>query len=128
MRLCALRRTRLTPSAPKVAPIAPHSHISGVTHNGGILFDLPVSAPRHQHLFKNVTLDRSRASHNPSFPTGVSWVRDLDRLNSTHVDYIEEFYRQRLRALQAVDELVEGIVKKLEEIGELDNTFIIYTS
>lgn len=46
----------------------------------------------------------------------------------TNVDYIEEFYRQRLRALQAVDELVEGVVRKLEEVGQLDNTIIIYTS
>ncbi|KAL8283402.1 hypothetical protein RQP46_005812 [Phenoliferia psychrophenolica] len=112
-----------------IAPIAPHSHISGVPNSlGGILFDVPQSAPRHAHLFKDTTLNYSRESHNPPLPSGVSWVRDLERLNSTHVEHIEEFYRQRLRALQAVDELVEGVVKKLEEMGVLEDTFIIYTS
>lgn len=59
-----------------VAPIAPHSHITGVPSDiGGILFDVPQSAERHKDLFKNVTLDYSRASHNPDHPSGVSWVR-----------------------------------------------------
>ncbi|ORY86729.1 putative arylsulfatase precursor [Leucosporidium creatinivorum] len=111
-----------------VAPIAPHSHIGIVDHTDQILFDMPQSAPRHQHLFKDVKLDYSRASHNPDHPSGASWVKKLEKLNVTNVEYIEEFYRQRLRSLQAVDELVESVVKKLEEKGVLDETIIIYTS
>jgi arylsulfatase A-like enzyme len=38
------------------------------------------------------------------------------------------FYRSRLRALQAVDEIVDGVVSRLERYGILDNTYIIYTS
>lgn len=89
---------------------------------------MPQSAPRHQHLFKDVKLDHSRASHNPDHPSGASWVKKLAKLNVTNIEYIEEFYRQRLRSLQAVDELVESVVKKLEEKGVLDETIIIYTS
>src|SRR3546814_11797353 len=37
-------------------------------------------------------------------------------------------YRSRLRALQAVDDLVEDVVSTLEETGELANTYVIYTS
>ncbi|KAK4705241.1 hypothetical protein P7C70_g972, partial [Phenoliferia sp. Uapishka_3] len=118
-----------TPFFVGIAPIGPHTHITGARNaKGEILFDLPQSAGRHSHLFTNVTLDYSRASHNPERPSGVSWIRELERLNRTQVDYIEEFYRARLRALQAVDELVEGVVRKLEEMGELENTFIVYTS
>lgn len=43
-------------------------------------------------------------------------------MNETVVDYIDEFYRGRLRATQAVDELVEATVKKLEDLGLMDNT------
>jgi N-acetylglucosamine-6-sulfatase len=89
---------------------------------------MPQSAPRHQHLFKDVKLDDSRASHNPDQPSGASWVKKLAKLNVTNVEYIEEFYRQRLRSLQAVDELVESVVRKLAEKGVLDETIIIYTS
>lgn len=44
------------------------------------------------------------------------------------IDYEDHYYRQRLRALQGVDELVEKLVSRLEESGEIDNTYIIYTS
>jgi hypothetical protein len=44
------------------------------------------------------------------------------------VDYNDYFYRSRLRALQGVDELVDHLVKRLEDSDKLDNTYIIYTS
>ncbi|KAK4057509.1 hypothetical protein OIO90_001578 [Microbotryomycetes sp. JL221] len=112
-----------------VAPIAPHSHISAATHKlGGFVFEAPESAPRHAHLFQDVKLNSSRESFNPDRPSGASWIRDLQQLNKTNLDYIEHFYRQRLRALQAVDELVETVVNKLDKLGQLDNTFIFYTA
>ena len=61
-------------------------------------------------------------------PSGVSWVHDLPLQNQSVVDYHDHFYRSRLRALQGVDELVDGLVTRLEESGQLDNTYIIYTS
>lgn len=42
--------------------------------------------------------------------------------------YNDHFYRARLQALQAVDELVEGIVTRLSEANILDNTYVIYTT
>lgn len=48
--------------------------------------------------------------------------------NQSVVDYNDHFYRSRLRALQGVDELVDGLVTRLEQSGQLDNTYIIYTS
>lgn len=45
------------------------------------------------------------------------------------VDYLDEFYRKRMQALKAVDEMVDTIVKRLEESPEvLANTYIIYTT
>lgn len=61
-------------------------------------------------------------SFNPDEPSGVSWVRNLAKLNSTVVDYLDDFYRNRLRSVQAVDELVEATVKKLEALGLMENT------
>lgn len=48
--------------------------------------------------------------------------------NHSQVEYNDEFYRSRLRALQAIDELVEGVVKLLDDHDVLENTYIIYTS
>lgn len=44
------------------------------------------------------------------------------------IEYNDGFYRARLQALQAVDELVEGLVSRLEKAKVLDNTYIIYTT
>jgi N-acetylglucosamine-6-sulfatase len=55
-------------------------------------------------------------------------VKRLDKLTDEIVDYNDHFYRRRLQALQAVDELVEGIITRLENYGILDNTYIIYST
>ena len=44
------------------------------------------------------------------------------------ITYNDDFYRARLQALQAVDEIVEGIIHRLSAHGILDNTYIIYTT
>jgi arylsulfatase A-like enzyme len=44
------------------------------------------------------------------------------------VDWNDHFYRQRLRALQAVDELVGGLCQRLEQLDLLDNTYVVYSS
>lgn len=68
------------------------------------------------------------ANFNPEKASGVSWQRKLPRQNESVVAYNDHFYRQRLRALQAVDELVEGIFQRLESYGILDNTYVLYSS
>lgn len=40
----------------------------------------------------------------------------------------DEFYRSRLRSLQAVDELVDQVFARLKQYGILNNTYIFYSS
>lgn len=61
-------------------------------------------------------------------PSSVYWVRDLPRWNQTHINANDLYYRQRLRSLQAVDEMIEAIMQKLAEHDMLDHTYIIYTT
>jgi arylsulfatase A-like enzyme len=42
--------------------------------------------------------------------------------------YLEEHYRLRIESLQAVDEMVESIISILEKTGQLDNTYVFFTS
>ena len=49
-------------------------------------------------------------------------------MTQTDVDTIDERYRDRLRALQAVDEMVAEIVAPLKDTGTLSNTYIFFTS
>ena len=107
-----------------VAPIAPHSNVK---FTAPPQFDTAYYAERHAHLFKDYKIPRT-ANFNPDVPSGSDWVRKLPKLNDTLVEYHDEFQRSRLRALQSVDEMVEGLVKILEHKGLLNNTYIIYTT
>ena len=55
-------------------------------------------------------------------------IRRLPRLAPWQVEAHERHHRERLRALLAVDDLVESVVGALEETGRLDDTYVIYTS
>jgi arylsulfatase A-like enzyme len=87
----------------------------------------PIPLSRHHHLFEKEQVPRTQ-NFNPDKPSGASWVSRLPQLNDSAVDYLDHFYRQRLRALQGVDELVEQIVTQLKSAGVLDDTYIIYSS
>lgn len=71
----------------------------------------------------------SRASdNNAKQPGGASWIKHLTKLTDEVITYNDEFYRARLQALQAVDELIDGLVTRLTNYGILDNTYILYTA
>ncbi|KAI9743875.1 MAG: hypothetical protein M1818_002609 [Claussenomyces sp. TS43310] len=114
-----------------IAPSAPHSNVAlfdPIRRDSGIPgMTMPVAAKRHEHLFPNAKVPRTE-NFNPSKAGGVSWIKRLDRLNETVIDYNDQFYRARLQALQAVDEIVEGIVERLAKAGILDNTYVIYST
>ncbi|GAD92379.1 hypothetical protein AN8341.2 [Paecilomyces variotii No. 5] len=107
-----------------IAPVTPHSNID---QEETLKMTAPIPAERHQHLFKDVKVPRTE-HFNPDTPSGVNWISRLPKQNQSNVDYNDHFYRQRLRALQTVDELVDGVVKRLEASGKLDNTYMVYTS
>jgi arylsulfatase A-like enzyme len=115
-----------------IAPVAPHSNVKIENVEGPIEgmaaeFSPPIPADRHAHLFKDAKVPRTK-NFNPKEPSGASWIRRLPRQTNENVDYNDHFYRSRLRALQGVDEIVDGVVSQLERHGVLDNTFIIYST
>lgn len=87
-----------------IAPIGPHDEtvINMATNLPEFL--PPVPAKRHAGLFNDSKVPRT-ASFNPDSPSSVSWIRGLAQLNATQVDYIDEWYRLRLRSLQAVSSI-----------------------
>ncbi|KAM0257585.1 hypothetical protein ACHAQJ_004285 [Trichoderma viride] len=107
-----------------LAPIAPHALVG----EGSVgSFDPPQVAERHQGLFPEYKIPRT-PNFNPDSPSGVSWVSKLSKLNDSVIDYNDEYQRLRLRSLQAVDEIVESVVTRLDQAGVLENTYIFYTS
>lgn len=107
------------------APSAPHATFP--TPNGP-----PMPAPRHKGMFAGY-----QAPRTPSFneadvsdkpPLNIGTGTQLPLLTAAQIEAIDSEYRDRLESLQAVDEAVETIVNTLAANGELDNTYIVYTS
>lgn len=107
------------------APVGPHS--AGGIHDGDPGSHPPQPARRHEHLFQDVQVPRTD-NFNPKTSSGGNWVARLPRQKQEQLDYNDEYYRQRLRTLQSIDEMVENIVQKLDAHGVLDNTYIIYST
>ncbi|KAI9032020.1 arylsulfatase 2 precursor [Hyaloraphidium curvatum] len=115
------------------APSACHTTIKvsslNVSDPSGLKIAPPIPLPRHAHLFPNVTVPRTPNFNEPDFSKKPLWMQDLiPQLKDDEIVRLDEAYRQRLRSLQGVDELVEKIVTILDDAGELDNTYIFYTT
>ncbi|ETI24761.1 hypothetical protein G647_04131 [Cladophialophora carrionii CBS 160.54] len=108
-----------------IAPTAPHSNVH-ITDDS-VEQSMPRPASRHEHLFKDAKVQR-RANFNPDRPSGASWLLDLPVQNQTNVDYNDEWYRNRLRTLQAVDEMIDRLVSRLHQAGALENTYIFFST
>lgn len=90
-------------------------------------FSPAIPAKRHQHLFLEAVIPRT-PDFNPDKDNTISWLKNLSKQNETDLHANDHFYRQRLRALQAVDEMIPRLLLKLEFAGILQETYIIYTS
>jgi arylsulfatase A-like enzyme len=85
-------------------------------------------ASRHANLFANTPLPKPSSFNEADVSDKPAWVRNKPRLSSTKVSNLTQFYRNRLRALQSLDEMVERLVNALSAKGELSNTYIVLTS
>ena len=87
-----------------------------------------VPAPRHEDAYADL-----EASHPPSFDEPdvddkPAWVRDLPRLDSSELENVDNAYRNRLRMLLSLDDMVAGLIEELRATGELENTYVFFTS
>ncbi|KAI7826154.1 alkaline-phosphatase-like protein [Gamsiella multidivaricata] len=123
--LDGLAKNKSTPWLFVISPTAPHDEV-WMTPNGTV-FTPPVPAKRHEGLFKGAKAPR-HPSFNPEKNDKPSWIGTLPRLDEKQVEAIDATYRARLQSLQATDELVERVIKRLEEHGQLENTYIVYTT
>jgi arylsulfatase A-like enzyme len=88
----------------------------------------PIPAPRHRALFKHV--------RPPSFSDPAFLESDLsDKFQRHYGNHalpdraeLRDWFRARIQSLQGVDQSVARIVRVLRELGELQDTVIIFTS
>src|SRR5215210_3134797 len=105
---------RGTPFFAYVAPTAPH--------------DPATPAPRDAHAHDGVNGPRLSSFNEADVSDKPSWIRRLPRLTADQIAAIDKRHEKRIESLQAVDDLVEGVVGTLRNAGVLSNTYIFFTS
>ncbi|XP_062554295.1 extracellular sulfatase SULF-1 homolog [Armigeres subalbatus] len=86
------------------------------------------SAPQYSHLFFNVTTHHTPAYDLAPNPDKQWILRVTQPMEPIHRKFTDLLMTKRLQTLQSVDVAVERVYQELKALGELDNTYIIYTS
>ena len=85
-------------------------------------------APRHVGMFAGATAPRTPNFNEADVSDKPPPIRNFPLLTSTQIAAIDREYQTRLESLQALDEGIERIVETLAARGELENTYIVFTS
>jgi N-acetylglucosamine-6-sulfatase len=105
-----------------VAPVAPHLEMLG-RHQFP-----PRPAPRHVGAFARAPLPPKPSFNEADVQDKPAHIRKRPRLKPGQVQEMVRLHRARLESLLAVDDLVERLVRALEQTGQIDRTLVIFTS
>lgn len=97
-----------------LSPYAPHSPA--------------VPAPRHAGAFADATAPRTASFDEAEVSDKPAWVRALPRIAVERQTVLDTLYRDRLASMLAVEDLVQTLVDTLSETGQLDRTYLFFTS
>jgi len=96
-----------------LAPKAPHTPLT--------------PAPRHQEEFAELRAPRPPSFAEDDVRDKPSWAR-RHQLTPEEIAKIDDAYRNRLRMLLAVDEMISRLVEVLKDAGKPENTYIVFSS
>ena len=85
-------------------------------------------APRHEDTLKDVELPRPPSFNEKDVRDKPRWVQDNPPLSPDQIAYMDELHRKRLQSMMAVDDLVGDLFDSLRESGELEDTYVFFTS
>ncbi len=97
-----------------VAPRAPHSPATPAT--------------RDKHAYDGLNARRLPSFNEKNVADKPPWIRKLPRLSDAKKAKIDKRAEKRAETLQALDDLVAGIVSELVDSGVLSNTYVFFTS
>lgn len=86
------------------------------------------AAPQYSGLFFNVTTHHTPAYDFAPNPDKQWILRHTEKMLPIHRRFTDILQTKRLQTLQTVDAAIETLHSKLSSLGELDNTYIFYTS
>ncbi len=87
-----------------------------------------LGAPRHLDDFANLIAPRTDAFNEEDVSDKPESIRYDPLLSEDQIAEIDSIYRMRVQSMQAIDEMIHTLLSTLKEVGELENTYIIFTS
>jgi arylsulfatase A-like enzyme len=85
-------------------------------------------APRHEGRFAKRLAPRTPSFNEADVSDKPPVIQQRPLLSEKEIAEIDHEYRTRIEALLSVDEAIERIVQALSDHGELQNTYIFFTS
>src|SRR5215208_4874638 len=87
-----------------------------------------IPAPRHATAFDGLKASRLGSFNEEDVDDKPPSIRSLPLLSQDQIAQIDTLQEKRAEFLQALDELVEAVVNKLQSHEVLDNTYVVFTS
>ncbi len=85
-------------------------------------------APRHQDAFPDARAPRPPTFNEEDVSGHPQWVQNREPLTDDQIASLDALYRKRLRSMLAVEETVADIIETLRATGQLENTYIFFSS
>ncbi len=101
---------------------APHETV--VRDGQGFRQVEPLPEPRYADVLDQ---QRSPSFGAPSYGRRGGWPRDLGRRDADP-ERVQRLFLARIRTLRSVDDAVGSLVATLRDTGELDHTYLVFTS
>jgi N-acetylglucosamine-6-sulfatase len=118
--------------AEKASDFIRRSHLNSAPFFAVVGTDAPHEPPsvsqRHQGSFADTPLPKPPNFNEEFVDDKPQWLQKYDRLSQTQIDELQKLYRERLRSMLAVEDLLRKIVATLDATEELSNTYIFFTS
>jgi arylsulfatase A-like enzyme len=89
----------------------------------------PAPSPsRHEGMFKDTPLPKSPSFNEEDVSDKPEWVKSKPLLDESQISSMEGTYRLKLRSMLSVEDSIKRMIRTLKDSGELENTYIIFTS
>ena len=124
-RFIRAQKHRRKPFFLSIATLAPHDEAKKADPRR---LKAPRPAPRHRRAFRGSQLPDSPAFNERDVSDKPPYVARLPRLSARRKQLMLRSYREQLRSLLAVDDLVARVVRALSSSGQLRDTYVIFTS
>lgn len=97
-----------------IAPYVPHSPAT--------------PAQRYMNDFPGAMAPRTASFNQADVSKMPTWLQTHPLLTTIQIADIDALYRKRLQSMEAIEDLVQNVVDTLTQTGELNNTYIVFTS